>query len=529
MTVMQKSFGPLTNGVSSLRPKLVVAAVLIASMVVGLDTRVFAVGLPDVQAAYGLGVDEASWLTTIANAPQLLIASAVAFLVTVFGIRRVMIPSCLLYACVSIAIPLVDGKEAVFTLHALRALLLGVFVPATMMIIFRNLPTRAWVIGIAIYCLRVPLAQSLGFVLVGVYGDLLGWQWMYWQDGIIAPVIALLLVFAAPREPINLPLLEHADWGGMLLLGSAMTLIYAALDQGNRLDWFQSGLILALLSGGTLLFVGFLINESVVRHPWAHASVILSRNIGLGYAIIMAFSLSSAGIALNTTGFLQSVAGLRPIFISQLYLVGAVVPVGIFMVLAIAFLRRADARLGMILGLVLMAAGAAIDARLTLLWSPWNFLPGVLLQTAGQCFAFLSTVLYLVGNSDPKRSTAVSAYIQVVRLGSVEMGSSLMGTLLRKREQMHSLRLSEWITHSSDGLASTQHRLATIIGTGPHAVAESLATIASHMRAQAYVLAYADLATIAFWSALAGVLLVGLLGRMPHGPLHPAYVHAPSA
>lgn len=297
-------FGPKTKGVKSAKPYVIVAALLLASFTVGLDTRVFSVGLPDLRGPMGLSVDEASWLSTIANAPQILIYSAVAWLATVFGVRRVMIPATLIYAGISMIIPLVHGGETLLALHACRGLLLGVFLPATIMVIFRNLEPRYWLIGIAIYTLRVPLSQYLGVVLVGVYGDYLGWQWLYWQDVIIAPLVSLLLILAAPTEKVNVALLERADWGGMLLLGTAMTLLYIAMDQGNRLDWVSSGLIISFLGAGCFLTVCFFFNESVVRHPWAHASVILSRNIGIGYSIIIAFACSAAGASIAIPAYI---------------------------------------------------------------------------------------------------------------------------------------------------------------------------------------------------------------------------------
>ncbi|MDI7864226.1 MFS transporter [Rhizobiaceae bacterium n13] len=526
MTAAPRAFGPVTRGTTAQRPYLIVAALLLASFVVGFDTRVFAVGLPDLRGAYSLGFDEAAWLSTVANAPQILIASAVAWLVTVFGVRRVMIPSSLIYACISLVIPLVHESATLFALHACRALLLGVFIPATIMVIFRNLEMKYWLIGIALYALRLPLSQSLGFVLVGIYGDYLGWQWLYWQDVIVAPLIALLLIIAAPREQINTSLLADADWGGMLLLGSSMTMLYVGLDQGNRLDWFQSGVVTSLLVGGAILAIGFLINESVVARPWAHASAILSRNIGIGYAVIIAFTFSSAGGSIAVPGFLQTVLGLRPVAISGLYMVGAVIPVFLFITLAVALQRRIDARLCIIIGLSAMAAASLTGSRLTIEWGPWNFLPVVLLYTAGQSFAFFSIIVYLLANSDPKRSTAVSAYIQVVRLGSVELATSLLATWLRQREQFHSNILGGPIATWSRSLDSALDRLGTLLGTLPHAKLEALATVATQVRSQAYVLAFADVFVLSFWFALAGLALVIVMGAMPFGPLHPEFNHA---
>ncbi|KRB61148.1 arabinose ABC transporter permease [Rhizobium sp. Root708] len=523
MTAAPHAFGPLTRGTTASRPYLIVAALLLASFVVGFDTRVFAVGLPDLRGAFSLGVDEASWLSTIANAPQILISSAVAWLATVFGIRRVMIPACLVYAGISLAIPMVHGTEMLFALHAVRALLLGVFIPATIMVIFRNLDMKYWLIGFAIYALRLPLSQSLGFVLVGLYGDYLGWQWLYWQDVIIAPLIALLLIVGAPKEEINFSLLENADWGGMLLLGSSMTMIYVALDQGNRLDWFQSGIVTSLLVGGLILAVGFLINESLVARPWAHASVILSRNIGTGYAIIIAFTFSSSAGSIVIPSFLQTVVGLRPVSISSLYIVGAVIPVFFFMAAAIYLLRRIDARFCIIAGLAAMAAASLLGSRLTIEWSPTNFLPVVLLYTFGQSFVFFAAVVYLIANTDPKRATAASAYIQVIRLGSAELAVSLLNTWLRQREQFHSNVLTGPIAASSHDLNGILAKLGALFGTGVRGHLEALSTVATGVRAQAYILSYADGFVLSFWFALAGLVFVAFMGAMPFGPLHPDF------
>ena len=67
--------------------------------------------------------------------------------------------------------------------------------------------------------------------------------------------MGLMVYLGTPAEPVNRKLLRDADWGGMLLLGTSVSMIYAGLDQGNRLDWLESGTVMALLLGGGVLFV----------------------------------------------------------------------------------------------------------------------------------------------------------------------------------------------------------------------------------------------------------------------------------
>src|SRR5260370_244809 len=82
-----------------------------------------------------------------------------------------------------------------------------------------------------------------------------------------------LLWFGLPRQSTDRELLRRTDWGGIVLAGLGFGLIYAALDQGNRLDWLSSGVVSGLLTAGALLVVAFLLNEALVKYPLIHLRV----------------------------------------------------------------------------------------------------------------------------------------------------------------------------------------------------------------------------------------------------------------
>ena len=132
-----------------------------------------------------------------------------------------------------------------------------------MIVLRRNLPMRWWIVGLAAYSFRLSFTSNAGVWMVGYYVQNLGWEWLYWQNAVVALMMMILTLLGTPRETINHQLLAKADWSGMLLFGAGLALIYAGLDQGNRLDWFESGTVIALLAGGSAL-VCFLVNEAVV-------------------------------------------------------------------------------------------------------------------------------------------------------------------------------------------------------------------------------------------------------------------------
>jgi len=360
--------GPLSRGGIAPQPLFAVGAVLLGSFLANFDSRLTSVGLPDLRGAFSLGFDEGAWLSTAAIGSQIFIAPAVAWLATVFGLRRMLgIPS-LVYALISLVIPLVRDYNALIVLSIAHGLLLGTFVPATLMIIIRNLPIRWWLPAIAIYSIRVGFSLDTSTALVGFYVDHWGWQWLYWQGVIIAPLMGLMVYLGTPHEAVNRPLLGDADWGGMLLLGTGVSMIYAGLDQGNRLDWLGSGTVMALLVGGGLLCVAFLINEAMVRQPWAHINVLFSRNVGLSLVVILLYTLTSLSNSSLVPNFLSVVGQLRPEQTGTLLLVYGALPMFVMVPVSIFLLRHVDPRFVLIVGLSAFAAanllGTQIDACL---------------------------------------------------------------------------------------------------------------------------------------------------------------------
>lgn len=515
--------GPITGGSPSHHRLFAVGAVLLGPFIVNFHARLFNIGLADLRGALGLSFDEGAWLNTFATAPQILIAPAIAWFATAFGVRRVLIGPSLLYALISLVIPFVHNFRALTALHLVDGLLLGVFVPATLMIIFRNLPRSWWVAAIGIYAFRQSFSGNSGIALVGFYIQSLGWRWIYWQDVVLAPVMALFAYLGAPSERMNNQLVKDADWGGMLLFGAGLSLIYAAFDQGNRLDWFESGIIVSLLTGGVFLLVVFLINEQMVDEPWANVGVLFSRNTALLNTIAVLFTITSVSNTLLVPNFLGTIANLRPEQMGHLLLTYVGGPLIFLTIVAIYLLRRIDGRLVLLIGLGGFALSSWLGTGLTADWGPADFIPVVLLQAIGYGFTFVSVIVLSVANGNPRRSTAMSAYIQVIRVTGAEFATALMTTWLRKDEQIQSNLIGLHIGHGSIPVetrlsALTAHFASFTSGTAGQRGVKALSDL---VQQQANVLAYIDGFWMTFWVAVAALVLLALVRPAPLGPFTP--------
>ncbi len=502
-------------------PYLAVCAVLLGPYMVGFHSRLFGIGLADLRGIFGLSVDEGAWLSTFATAPQILLAPAVPWLAATFGVRRIMVIPAFLYAFVSTIIPLTDTFDVLLALHVVHGALLGLFVPATLMIIFRNLPMKWWVTAIALYAFRTAFTANSGTALLDFYVQHLGWQFLYWQDVLLAPVMGILALFGAPREEVNRDLLHHADWGGMILFGAGITMLFVAIDQGNRLDWFESGFVASTLLGGMMLLVAFFINERLVERPWASIGAIGARNVVLMLAIGSLYMMAALSNTMLTTNYLTSVALLRPEQIGATLIQWVCVPLVIMTPIAIWAMHRIDGRIVLMIGLSCFAISAFVGTGLTSQWNGDTFRTMCVLQGAGHILTFLPLIVVSVAHGDPKKAIAVGAYIQVLRLLGQQMAQALMTTYLRKQEQLHSylsgLNLERGSQAATNAVSDMAHRLASAGSTVSQSRATSI--ISQHIQTQANVLSYIDAFWLTFFCAVGALAVLVFVQRAPRGPL----------
>src|ERR1700751_2221829 len=124
MAESDASRGPVSRGGVARRPLWAVGAVLLGAFLAHFDSRLASVVLPESLCGFSLGFSEGAWLSTAAIGSQIFIAPAVAWLATVFGLRRVLGVPSLVYALVSLVIPFVHDFPTLIVLSVVHGMLL---------------------------------------------------------------------------------------------------------------------------------------------------------------------------------------------------------------------------------------------------------------------------------------------------------------------------------------------------------------------------------------------------------------------
>ena len=505
-------------------PVIGVAAVILGAFISTLNTRISTFGLADIRGGLSLGFDEGSWITTVFGAAQMVVTPAAAWMSTVLGTRRVLLATGVIFTIGSFLAPLTSDWTTLMVLQTIRGLCVGAFIPAALGFVLRSLAPRWWIWGIAAYSLRYVFSQNIAGSLEGWYSESGHWQWIFWQNVPLTLLMLALVWIAMPRRPIDRALWPRTDWTAMVYGGLGFGLLYVGLDQGNRLDWLNSGLVCGLLLGGLTLVAAFFVHEARSPDPLIHLPVLFRSNVAGPAILISIYGFGSTATSYVLPDYLTRIQGLRDLQIGDT-LNWIALPQFVLVPLIALLIRRVDARLSLVFGFAMIAVGSAMDTGLTHDWAGGDFLPSQIVEAVGLAFAITALVTYTVANITPAQAAAIAAVIQTSRLFGGEVGSAVIQTFVRVREQTYSNLIGYHVSdasHATVGIATQLAAPFTARATGANMpTTQGIGVLASLVQHEAYVLAYIDAFWLIAWVSLVAVLIVLFLRRPPPNPLTP--------
>jgi MFS transporter, DHA2 family, multidrug resistance protein len=503
-------------------PWLGLVAVLMGTFISTLNGRLSTFGLADIRGAVGAGFDEGAWITTAQTVAQMFVTLAAIWMGAAFGPRRVLIGASIAFAVISLLTPYSPTLAVLLTMQFLGGLASGFFIPLTLSFILLNTPPKYWAYGIALYALNLELSLNISASLEGWYVEHHSWRWIFWQNVPLALIMSLCLRRGMAVKPITTR--PPSDIFALLAGGSGLALIYAALDQGNRLDWLNSGLVWGLLSAGLLLMVAFFIHEARTPRPLLNLKVLFGKPMPSQFLLIAFLRLTILSTAYLIPLYLGSVRGFRALEVGDT-LIWIAAPQLIICPLAALMLRRSDPRLVASIGFVFISVGCLMVAyNLTPIWGSEQFLPSQLLQATGQSFALSGVIFFGILHLKPQDALTFGAMLQTARLMGGEIGTAFVSTLTRVRAQVASNLLGQHVQFGDPqviqrvrvyGAATT--KVADPVG----AVARGQAVLGNVVRAAATTQSVIDgFIAVGLLTAVA-LLIVAIRSAAPEGPASP--------
>jgi MFS transporter, DHA2 family, multidrug resistance protein len=509
----------------STRPLVGILGVVIGAGLVTLAGRMLSLGLADLKGHIGISYDSGAWLDSAFNASLMFIGPFTVYLGGLLGPRRVLLFAAGLFTATSLFLPLIHNYSLLVVALILAGLSSGTFYPLTLTFALRNIPLRYLPFTIAFYATFVDGAVNIAPSLYGWYRDYLSWHWMFWNSAVIAPLMMVCVYFGIPPSPSRGKSADRPNFAGFFYLSMGLALIFAALQQGQRLDWWRSGVFNAWFWSGSFFLLCSLLQRLRAPNPLVALTYLLKRN-----TILLGFLLFWFRLTLCTTIILipQSLAirGFEADQIGPAIIWSALPLIPIAFIAALLLLRKHDPRVLFAVGLACTAFACWLCTQYSTAWAAENFYRTELLIGVGQAFAFIGLVgcivlqaIFAGALAKPEWVLTFSAFFHVIRLFGGTAGAIYMGHFLSQREKLHSNLLGlhvssgNWITDQNIR-AMTAGLYAKSSGI-TSATARAIDLLGDRVRLQAYSLSIIDGFLLIAWSCACALILVALLRKSP--------------
>jgi DHA2 family multidrug resistance protein len=506
-------------------PLLGILGVIIGAGTVTLTGRMITLGLADLKGHLGIGFDAGAWIGTTYNMALMFIGPFTVYLGGLMGPRRILFFAATAFTGICTLVPFIHNYSLLLVAIVLAGLTSGTFYPLTLTFALRNIPLRYLPFTIALYATFVDGAVNIAPTLYGWYRDHLSWHWMFWNSAVITPVMMACIYFGIPASPAPKRSSETPSFAGFLYASAGFAMLLGAFEQGERLDWWRSGVFTALFAGGTFLLLCALVRRLRSPNPLVDMPYLRQWN-----TVLLGIGLFLFRFCLVTTIILvpQSLAihGFEANQIGPAVIWSAIPLLLIAFVAALILLADFDPRLLLASGFAFMALACYLNADITSAWSASNYYRTELLMGVGQAFAFIGLVSTIIlqgifsgGLSKPQWILTFSAFFHTVRLFGGNLGAVAMGHFIAQREKLHSNLLGlhvgrgNWITDGS--LRNLTAKLFSHSSGLAAATGRAVGVVSGRLRLEAYTLSIIDGFYLVAWACAIALLLVALLRKSP--------------
>ena len=494
----------------------ITAAVMLVTVMQVLDVTVTNVALPHIQGSLSAAVDEVSWVLTSYLAANAIVLPATGWLAGVLGRKRLFLACTVTFTLASILCGLAPNIETLLIARMLQGLGGGPLMPLSQAIMWEIFPLRQRGMAMAAWGVGIMMAPIFGPTLGGWISDNWSWRWIFYINLPIGAV-GFLVSSAVLFDPPYLKKPGRIDTIGLVLMALGFLSLQLVLDQGERYEWFDSSVILALAVLAVVALVAFVIRELTADEPILDLTVYGDRNFAAGSLIMLTVMIGFFSSMVLLALFTQKVLGYDA-WTSGLVLAPGGVGNLLSLVIAGRLITRLDQRWLLALGCLLNAYATYEMSTVTLTADYWALAWPRLVQGAGVGFIFVPLNTVALATIPRERMGNATALLNVVRNLGGAIGVALLTTLLARRSQTHQATLvghvDMWDTETAERLHAWAAHFAAQGADHFTAERRAVSVLYQEVTRQAQLLAFADDFWVLFLLFCGSLLLLPMLQRV---------------
>ncbi len=483
---------------------LLTLCVMLATIMQALDTTIANVALPYMQGSLSATTDQINWVLT-----SYIVAAAIATPVTGFlearlGRKRLFQIAVAGFTAASVLCGIAVSLPEMVVFRLLQGLFGASLVPLSQAVLLDSYPKEKHGSAMAMWGIGVMVGPILGPTLGGYLTEVYNWRWVFYINVPIGIVTFLgLSAYLSETKTTK----GSFDWFGFAMLSLAIGSFQMMLDRGEQLDWFSSTEIVVEGVLAALAFYLFLVQTFTVKQPFIDPSIFKDRNFTVGICFIFVVGIILLASLALITPYLQNLMGY-PVVTAGLVLAPRGLGTMFAMMIVGRLINRVDARILLVLGLLMTAQVLWEMTGFTPDVSEWTLIRTGVLQGMGLGFMFvpLSTITFATLPAG-LRTQGTALYSLMRNIGS-SIGISMVIFLLTRNIQLVHAELAGHVTPFNDALhqggPSLFWNMATTVGR---------AALNAEVTKQAAIVAYANDFKLMMLVALAALPLIFLLKK----------------
>lgn len=506
------------NGKADMSAWLAVAAGTLGALMATLDISIVNSALPTIQGEIGASSTEGTWVATSYLVAEIVIIPLTGWLERLLGLRNFLLGAAILFTGFSVVCGLSNGLLMMIIGRAGQGITGGAMIPTAMTIIVTRLPRSQQPMGTALFGATATVGPVLGPLLGGWLTENYTWHYAFFLNVPVCGALIALLLIGLPYRAVDGTHIREADWLGIFGLTLGLGGLTVMLEEGQRLVWFDSGIIQAMALTSFIGFAMLAAGQLTAARPVIKLSLLADRQFGSIAMMIVVLGMVIYGTSYVIPQFLSAIADYNA-WQSGLVVIIAAFPTLVMMRLMPYLLRTLDIRLAVTGGLLILAAASFIDCDLTIASSGTDFIHSQLLRGVGQSLSMFFMNQAVVSSISAEDAGDASGLINGMRNlgGSIALAS--LSVLQDQRTWFHSRRLEETLNANSPAVQDYMTNAAHLLG----GQAASLRYVGQQIQIQSLVFTYDDIFWLLTIITVLVIPLVFFLRPFSDGP--PAEIH----
>ena len=414
------------------RPRLVLAATILASSLDFVDGSVVNVGLPAIGRSLHGGAADLQWLVNAYLLPLSALLLLGGALGDRFGRRRLLAIGIALFAAGSAACAAAPNLVFLIAARGAQGAAAALMLPNSLAVLGGAFEAAERNRAVGLWAASAAIAGAIGPVLGGWLIDTVGWRAIFLINLPLAVAAIAVALYAIEPDP-HPPGSTRLDFTGAVLITAALIEATWALTEGAGPRGWSLGAVLALLAGvalaGAFAWTELREGDRAMTPPALFGSrqlVALNLLTLLLYGVMAGFMLLLPYLLITGLGYSATAAG------------AALLPFPVIMAIASPPMGELAGRIGprgpLIAGAALVAAGCGLALLAPKGGGYWTgVLPAVTVVALGMAAAAAPLTAAVLGAVDSRHTGAASGLNSAVaQLGGVIV-IALIGQVLATR------------------------------------------------------------------------------------------------